>query len=127
MESIKIVRLKEGCDIITTIDLIKGEYLVKDPMIVDLHYRKGAPKPELVLTNWLPVAIIQKNEACISVDEVLCILDPNEHLAEYYKNLAERTAEYLTSGTVEETTEEELEELAAVLQELEINKGTLIH
>lgn len=127
MEAVKIVRLKEGCDIITSIDLVKGEYLVKAPMMVDLHYRKGSPKPELVLTNWLPVQIIIDNEARISTDEVLCIMEPNAHLEEYYKNLVNRSTEFLTSEASAETTQQELEVLASALEELESTEGILIH
>lgn len=127
MEKINIVRLKEGCDIITSIDLVKGEYLVKNPMVVDLHYRKGSPKPELILTNWLPVPIIKDNSASISVDEVVCIMEPNEILAEYYTNLVSRSVEFLTSDVVEESSESELQELAEALQELESIKGISIH
>ena len=123
MEKVKIVRLKEGCDIITNIELIKGEYLVKQPMIVELHFRKGSPKPELVLTNWLPVQIILENSASISVDEVLCMMDPNLSLAEYYTNLVNKVSEYVEVGN----SEEELELLASALEELETNKGLLIH
>lgn len=125
MEAIKIVRLKDGFDIITTIDLVKGEYLVKNPMIVDLHYRKGAAKPELVITNWLPVQILTENEACITTDMVVCIMEPNETLKEYYENLVSRSAEYLTSESVEDS--KEIEELAEAMLELETVKGISIH
>jgi hypothetical protein len=123
MEAIKIVRLKDNCDIITTIDMVKGEYLVKHPMVVDLHYRKDAVKPELVLTNWLPVPILVENEAAITTDMVVCIMEPNATLKEYYENLVSRSAEYLTS----EPLSEDLEELAEALHELETVKGISIH
>lgn len=125
MEAIKIVRLKDGFDIITTIDMIRGEYLVKHPMVVDLHYRKGAAKPELVMTNWLPVQILCENEAAITTDMVVCIMEPNATLKEYYENLVSRSAEYLTSESMEEP--DEVEELAEAMLELETTKGISIH
>jgi hypothetical protein len=125
METIKIVRLKDGFDIITTIEMIKGEYLVKHPMVVDLHYRKGAAKPELVMTNWLPVQILCENEASITTDMVVCIMEPNATLKEYYENLVNRSAEYLTSEYMED--EGDIEKLAEAMLELETSKGISIH
>jgi hypothetical protein len=125
MEAIKIVRLKDGFDIITTIDLVRGEYLVKHPLVVDLHHRKGSVKPELVMTNWLPVAILEENEACISTDMVVCIMEPNATLKEYYENLVSRSAEYLTSESMEDA--DEVQELAEAMLELETVKGISIH
>lgn len=125
MEKIKIVRLKDGFDIITSIDLVGGEYLVKNPMVVDLIFKKGAAKPELVITNWLPVQILVENEASISTDMVVCIMEPNPNLKEYYENLVNRSAEYLTSESVEDSGE--IEELAEALLELETVKGISIH
>jgi hypothetical protein len=125
MEAIKIVRMKDGFDIITSIDLVRGEYLVKNPMVVDLHYRKGSAKPELVMTNWLPVPILIENEASISTDTVVCLMEPNATLKEYYENLVSRSAEYLTSESMEDT--DEVQELAEAMLELETSKGISIH
>lgn len=125
MEAIKIARMKDGYDIITSIDLVRGEYLVKNPMVVELHYRKGAAKPELVMTNWLPVPILVENEANISTDMVVCLMEPNPTLKEYYQNLVSRSAEFLTSEPMENPTE--VEELAEAMLELETVKGISIH
>jgi hypothetical protein len=125
MESIKIVRLKEGCDIICLISLVKGEYFVKNPMVIDLHYSK-ASRPELIMSNWLPVQLIKDNEAFISVDEVMCLLEPNDYLTEYYRNLVDRATKFVAEEP-QESSQEELEELAMALFELENAKGLLIH
>jgi hypothetical protein len=127
MEQIKIIRLKDGCDIITSIELVKGEYVIKQPMILDIIQR--GKLPELNLTNWLPVQVIENNETIISVDEVVCTMEPNSHLKEYYVNLVDRIQTFATTEKERSESEEYAHQmaLATALEELETYKGISIH
>ena len=61
MNTIKIVRLKNGEDIIGNLsDNTNGDYEISEPMSVSL-VQKGH-ESGLVMSHWLPVQLIKKNE-----------------------------------------------------------------
>ena len=125
MEQTKIIRLKDGCDILANIELVRGEYVLEYPMIVDLIYRKNSA-PELQLTNWLPLQLIEGTSVTISVDEVVFQMEPNAHLKEYYKNLVDKVSTF-SQEEEEMIDKEHIEQLATALEELETYKGIIIH
>jgi hypothetical protein len=125
MEQTKIVRLKDGCDVLANVELVKGEYVLNYPMIVDLIYRKNVA-PELQLTNWLPLQLIEGHSVTIPVNQVVCHMQPNAHLTEYYKNLVDKVSTFSESEE-ELVSKEHVEQLASALEELETYKGIIIH
>ena len=125
MEQTKIVRLKDGCDVLANVELVKGEYVLEYPMIVDLIYRKNSA-PELQLTNWLPLQLIEGHTVTIPVSQVICQMEPNAHLKEYYKNLVDKVNTF-SQEEEEMIDKEHIQQLASALEELETYKGIIIH
>jgi hypothetical protein len=86
MDNVKIIRLKDGEDIIASYHLnSNGIIEMYDPMTL-FYKRMSAGKSMLLMSPWLPIELIQTNSACISMNEVLTIVEPRSALIEYYNN-----------------------------------------
>lgn len=86
MSYIKILRLKTGEDIIAFIELKKISVKVRYPAVILIQYDPEEDQQELLMKYWLPVSLIEKNEAEIPLTEILLSLDVNEDFKEYYLN-----------------------------------------
>jgi hypothetical protein len=86
MDNVRIIRLKDGEDIIALYHLnSNGIIEMYDPMTL-FYKRMSAGKSMLLMSPWLPIELIQTNSACISMNEVLTIVEPRSALIEYYNN-----------------------------------------
>lgn len=90
LETIKIIRLKNGEDII---GFIKSEdevtYDISEPMTVDVEVR-GGNAGNLIMSNWLPIQLIKKNETQIKSEDILTMMEPEENFIEYYMNTVDK-------------------------------------
>jgi len=86
MDNVRIIRLKDGEDIIASYHMnSNGIIEMYDPMTL-FYKRMSAGKSMLLMSPWLPIELIQTNSACISMNEVLTIVEPRSALIEYYNN-----------------------------------------
>jgi SAM-dependent MidA family methyltransferase len=124
MNTIKIVRLKNGEDIIGNLsDNTNGDYEISEPMSVSL-VQKGH-ESGLVMSHWLPVQLIKKNEIKINSRDVLTMFEPNEEFAEYYTNTVEKIKNLLKAKNVADSmTDEEIED---IMDALEDGDGQTLH
>jgi SAM-dependent MidA family methyltransferase len=124
MNTIKIVRLKNGEDIIGNLsDNIDGDYEISEPMSVSL-VQKGH-ESGLVMSHWLPVQLIKKNEIKINSRDVLTMFEPNDEFAEYYTNTVEKIKNLLKAKNVADSmTDEEIED---IMDALEDGDGQTLH
>ena len=123
MNTIKIVRLKNGEDIIGVLNDINGEYEITEPMSVSV-VQKGH-QSGLVMAHWLPVQLIKKNEIKISSSDVLTVFEPNDEFAEYYTNTVEKINELLKAKSLaDEMTDEEIED---IMDALDDGEGQTLH
>jgi hypothetical protein len=82
MDNVRIIRLKDGEDIITSYHLnSNGIIEMYDPMTL-FYKRLSAGKSMLLMSPWLPMELVQTNSACISMNEVLTIVEPRTALIE---------------------------------------------
>ena len=127
MENIKIIRLKNGEDIVGQVMNTNGvidSYDVIEPMTVDIDYR--GKEAGLVMNHWLPVQLIKNNEAVILKNDILCFVEPNEALCEYYLNTVEKIHELLAAkNLVDELSDEELNDVMDAFEELRDDGFTL--
>lgn len=88
MSYIKILRLKSGEDIIGFIEPVsKTTIKIRYPVLILIQYDNEEEQPELLMKYWLPVSLITKNQAEISVNELqIKPLEVNEEFKEYYLN-----------------------------------------
>ena len=123
MNTIKIVRLKNGEDIIGNLNLINDEYEIMEPMSVNV-VMKGQ-ESGLVMSHWLPVQLIKKNEIKINSRDVLTVIEPNDEFAEYYTNTVEKIKMLLkVKNDTDEMTDEEIED---IMDAMENGDGQTLH
>ena len=136
MDNVRIIRLKDGEDIITSYHLnSNGIIEMYDPMTL-FYKRLSAGKSMLLMSPWLPMELVQTNSACISMNEVLTIVEPRTALIEYYNNAVVEANEMISNFTdqIDESlfndfdSDEELDledEPEELLQEPSTNKQTI--
>jgi hypothetical protein len=99
MDNVRIIRLKDGEDIITSYHLnSNGIIEMYDPMTL-FYKRLSAGKSMLLMSPWLPIELVQTNSACISMTEVLTIIEPRTALIEYYNNAVVEANEVVANFT----------------------------
>ena len=99
MDNVRIIRLKDGEDIITSYHLnSNGTIEMYDPMTL-FYKRLSAGKSMLLMSPWLPIELVQTNSACISMNEVLTIVEPRSALIEYYNNAVAEANEMISNFT----------------------------
>ena len=121
---IKIVRLKNGEDIIG--DLMKlpiDDIQITEPMSVAITSR--GHENGLVMSHWLPVQLIKKNEITIKSCDVLTMFEPNDEFAEYYLNTVEKIKSLMKAKELtDELTDDEIED---IMDALEDSEGQVLH
>jgi len=123
MNTIKIVRLKNGEDIIGNLNMVNDEYEITEPMSVNV-VMKGQ-ESGLVMSHWLPVQLIKKNEIKINTRDVLTVIEPNDEFAEYYTNTVEKIKMLLKAkNAADEMTDEEIED---IMDAMESGDGQTLH
>ena len=124
MDNIKIVRLKNGEDIVGQITNVDDAYDVIEPMTVDVEYR--GKEPGLIMRHWLPIQLVKYNEITIKQTDVLCVLEPSEDFAEYYMNTVEKVHDLLKArNLVDELDDDEVNDIMDALDELQQHGNTL--
>jgi len=124
MENIKIVRLKNGEDIVGQIYDTNDSYDVIEPMTVDVEYR--GKEAGLIMRHWLPVQLVKHNEISIKHSDVLCVLEPSDDFAEYYVNTVEKIHDLLKArNLVDELNDDEVNDIMDALDELQQHGNTL--
>lgn len=124
MDNIKIVRLKNGEDIVGQITNVDDSYDVVEPMTVDVDYR--GKEAGLVMRHWLPIQLVKYNEITIKQTDVLCVLEPSDDFAEYYINTIEKVHDLLKArNLVDELDDDEVNDIMDALDELQQHGNTL--
>lgn len=91
MEDIKIVRFKNGEDVIGyVLQIDDTEIGIKDPLRIDIlpNYKLG--KSSIVMQSWLPYQITNHNEVNIHMENILFIYEPTEAFVEYYMEMVDK-------------------------------------
>jgi hypothetical protein len=94
-----------------------------EPMSVNV-VMKGQ-ESGLVMSHWLPVQLIKKNEIKINSRDVLTVIEPNDEFAEYYTNTVEKIKMLLKAkNDTDEMTDEEIED---IMDAMEDGDGQTLH
>lgn len=119
--SIQMLRLKNGEDIIGCTSLVSTNYYhVKEPMVV-LVKNQG-----LLMQNWLPVQLLKKNEATLSIQEVLGVFEPTDEFIEYYNNTIEKINRLIEAqNRAVNMTDNEIQEAVLSLEDIELGDNQL--
>ena len=120
--NIKIVRFKDGIDVICkiTVEEELGIIDIEDPMEFQIH------NANLMIQQWLPIAVAKENKVRVRINDVLCIYEPNNSFQEYYEGLVSKINEVVESNDVRNASVEKIKELIEALEEIP-SDGTLVH
>ena len=98
MESVNILRLKSGEDIICYMEHYgHDELIVRDAMVVFTKTDFKSGKQVIMLEHWLPIQLIKENETIIKQSEVVATMTPSSAFFEYYMNAVSVVKESLSS------------------------------
>jgi len=130
MNNVKLIRLHNGDDIIATYEIKEDTVIVSEPMLVQMHLQGN--HMGLVLQHWLPIQIIKSNQTTISIKDILCFIESNDDLVEYYLNSVEKikslfSARESLDNQEMEDIEDEMESISLAMEELNEDTGLVIH
>ena len=115
--AVKIIRFKDGLDVICNcLEEKDNKMVIENPMLFEL---RGI---NLVLQYWLPMAVIKSETVEVSLDGILCSMDPTDDFSEYYMSSVERMKDFEKKESEVDLSDEVL----AAFQEKETKKS-LIH
>ena len=119
--NIKIVRFKDGIDVICKV-LIENLMTIdiEDPMMFEVR------NANLMIEQWLPIAVAKENKVTIKMNDILCIYEPNDSFQEYYQGLVSNINAVVESNDVKNASVEKIRELIEALEESS-STGTLVH
>jgi hypothetical protein len=131
MEAVKLIRLKSGEDIIAYIEQVdKLNFVVREPMVVLTKQDNRTNKHIIMMDHWLPVPLIQHNEAFITESEIVTMLEPTSKFSEYYENAVndiKQILDFNTSSSDEEERNLTREEMLMMLEAVGPDTTELIH
>ena len=125
MSKVMILRLLNGEDIIGTVTHFENGLHVTEPMSFFVNYRNNEPNGVLQLSHWLPVQMIKSNETVIKHNDILAVMDPDEHFMEYYSNAVTRVQNVLDNQEDQEGLDEQ--QINEIFESMNNLKNQVIH
>ena len=119
MDNVKIIRLKNGEDIVGQITTNNNDtFDVLEPMTVGVDFR--GREAGLVMQHWLPIQLVKKNEVTLSNNDILCFIEPDNNFCEYYTNTVQKIHELLKAkNLVDSLEDEEMNNIMDAIEELQ--------
>ena len=126
MDNIKIVKLRNGEDLVGTLTSTDiGSYKLEEPMSFEIDFRHNSSG--LIMRHWLPVQLVKKNEIELSQKDILAILEPADDFCEYYWNTVEKIKDLLKAkNIVDEMSDEEIDMIMNEFEDMN-NDGYTLH
>ena len=130
MDNIKIVRLQTGEDVIADYTQVEGDasVLLTNPMCL-IFKRMPTGRAVMLMSPWLPLELVEKNEAWLFEADILTIIQPKAQIIDYYNTTVkevqddmlqeEMHGQSLTDITDEYDDEMSEEEELQAMEELE--------
>ena len=84
METIKILRMKSGYDVIGFVSEENHQVHIKKPMKIGIQVDPRDQQQFFVIQNWLPHQYFAKDETDVWQDDILFIAEPTESFSNYY-------------------------------------------
>jgi len=94
MDNIKIVRLQSGEDVIADYTQAEGDssVLLTNPMCL-IFKRMPTGRAVMLMSPWLPLELVEKNEAWLFEADILSIFQPKSQIIDYYTNTVKEVEE----------------------------------
>jgi hypothetical protein len=96
MDNIKIVRLQSGEDVIADYTQVDGDssVLLTNPMTL-MFKRMPTGRAVMLMSPWLPLELVEKNEAWLFESDILSIFQPKTQIIDYYTTTVKEVQEDL--------------------------------
>lgn len=122
MDQIKIIRLKNGEDIICYVYTDDNYYFdICEPMTVDIEQR-GQYAGHLIMANWLPVTLIKDNRTTLKSEDILTMFDPDDKFCTHYIDMVSKLRSMIEAkNKVKEMTNDEITEIFNAMEGLKSN------
>ena len=131
MDNVKIIRLQSGEDVIADYQQMEGDesVLLSNPMSL-MFKRMPTGRAVMLMSPWLPLELVEKNEAWLYESDILTVVQPKQQIIDYYSNSVKEVEEdmiasamdeenYLRDITDEMDDEMSIEEEQQAMEELE--------
>jgi hypothetical protein len=94
MDNIKIIRLQSGEDVIADYTQVEGDssVLLTNPMTL-MFKRMPTGRAVMLMSPWLPLELVEKNEAWLFEADILTIIQPKAQIIDYYTNTVKEVEE----------------------------------
>jgi len=128
--TIKIFRLNCGDDIIAKVEKKDNKYKLIHPIIFMLRNDNKTGNQIVNMSFWLPVSLLDKNEATIQNRDILTVVDPSDDFAEYYLGAVETINSSVMAFKSDDGDDEPLteENMMSILDSMTVgNNNNLIH
>ena len=84
METIKILRMKSGYDVIGFVSEENHQVHIKKPMKIGIQVDPRDQQQFFVIQNWLPHQYFSKDEVDVWQDDILFVVEATDSFKEYY-------------------------------------------
>ena len=124
MDEVKIVRFKDGLDVICFYETLNNEFVdVKEPMMFEIR------NMNLVMQQWLPIAMIKENRATVKQEDILCVMEPSDDFKEYFQTTVEKVNDSIQKKKNASTDEEKdyMLEVLSAMDEMDNTKNLKLH
>lgn len=94
MDNIKIIRLQSGEDVIANYTQSEGDgaVLLSNPMAL-IFKRMPTGKAIMMMSPWLPLELVETNEAWLYEQDILTTFVPKQKVVDYYCNTVKEVEE----------------------------------
>ena len=97
-------------------------YNISEPMIFEIR------NSNLLMQHWLPMGMLKENKVNIKIEDVLCVMDPDNEFAEFYSNTIEKLKTASESKSKDNEIEKErLGNIMETLNQLSNTRNIILH
>lgn len=103
--SVKIIRLHSGEDIIATVtEHREDESVILNNPVVVIFKRLPTGRAIMMMVPWLPIELIKHNTATIYISDILTFIEPKDSVIPYYNTVVAEAQEIMNEpdSSVEE-------------------------
>ena len=103
MDNVKIIRLQSGEDVIADYQQIEGDesVLLSNPMSL-MFKRMPTGRAVMLMSPWLPLELVEKNEAWLYESDILTVVQPKQQIIDYYSNSVKEVEEDMIASAMDE-------------------------
>lgn len=132
MESINILRLKTGEDIICYMEHYgHDEIMVREPMLVMVRMDYKTGKQTIGMDHWLPIALLKYNETLLKMSDVITVMTPTAEFTEYFENAVAVVNKFKNIKEEEPTSSDDdvltQEDMSLILEGMDDLSNKVVH